>query len=50
MIDFHIEKIADKCLDFGVQITEEKAKKLNLYGNLLLEWNEKINLPALLLP
>ena len=47
MIDFHIEKIADKCLDFGVQITEEKAKKLNLYGNLLLEWNEKMNLTAI---
>ncbi len=47
MIDFEIEKIAPKCLEFGVEITEEIKKRLNLYGNLLSEWNEKMNLTAI---
>ena len=47
MIDFKIEKIAPLCEEFGVVLTEEKIKKLNLYGNLLLSWNEKINLTAI---
>ena len=47
MTDFHIEKIADRCAEFGAVIDGEAAKRLNLYGNLLLEWNEKINLTAI---
>ena len=47
MIDFPIKKIKDICAEFGAEITPEKAEKLNLYGNLLLEWNEKINLTAI---
>ena len=47
MIDFNIEKIAPLCLEFGVEITEDIKNKLNTYGNLLLEWNEKINLTAI---
>ncbi len=47
MIDFNIEKIIPLCADFGVEITPEIAVKLNLYGNLLIEWNEKINLTAI---
>lgn len=47
MIDFCIEKIAPDCASFGVIITDEIKEKLNLYGNLLLEWNEKINLTAI---
>ena len=47
MINFQIEKIAPLCAEFGVEITEEIKEKLNLYGNLLLEWNEKINLTAI---
>lgn len=47
MINFPIEKIKDICAEFGAEITPEKAEKLNLYGNLLLEWNEKINLTAI---
>lgn len=50
MIDFKIEKIAPLCAEFQVEITEEMAKNLNLYGNLLLEWNEKINLTAITEP
>ena len=47
MINFNIEKIVPLCKDFEVEITPEIAKKLNLYGNLLIEWNEKINLTAI---
>ncbi len=47
MIDFNIEKIAPLCQQFGVEITPEISQKLNLYGNLLVEWNEKMNLTAI---
>ena len=47
MIDFNIEKIAPLCKEFGVEITPEINRKLNLYGNLLIEWNQKINLTAI---
>ncbi len=50
MTDFNILEIAPLCADFGVEITEDMAEKLNLYGNLLLEWNEKINLTAIIEP
>lgn len=50
MIDFKIEKIAPLCKEFGVELTDEKIKKLNIYGNLLLSWNEKINLTAITEP
>lgn len=50
MIDFGIEKIAPQCAEFGVELTDEIIKKLNLYGNLLLEWNEKMNLTAITEP
>lgn len=47
MIDFNIKKIVPLCQEFGVEIIPEIAEKLNLYGNLLVEWNEKINLTAI---
>ncbi len=50
MIDFNIEKIVPLCSRFGVNLTEKQIKQLNLYGNLLLEWNEKINLTAITEP
>lgn len=50
MTDFHIEKIADRCAEFGAVIDADAVKRLNLYGNLLLEWNEKINLTAITEP
>ncbi len=50
MIDFKIEKIKPLCSEFGVEITPEITEKLNLYGNLLLEWNSKINLTAITEP
>lgn len=50
MIDFHIEKIIPDCEKFGVFLDEEAVKRLNIYGNMLLEWNEKINLTAITEP
>ena len=50
MINFNIEKIAPLCADFGITLDDDKIKKLNLYGNLLIEWNEKINLTAITEP
>lgn len=50
MTDFHIEKIADRCAGFGVKIDGNITERLNLYGNLLLEWNEKMNLTAITAP
>ncbi len=50
MINFNIEKIAPLCSEFGIEITPDITEKLNLYGNLLLEWNEKINLTAITEP
>ena len=47
MIDFNIREIVPLCAEFGVELTREKQEKLNTYGNLLLEWNEKMNLTAI---
>lgn len=47
MIDFKIEEIMPLCREFSVEMDDDIKNKLNLYGNLLLEWNEKINLTAI---
>ena len=47
MIDFKIEEIAPLCSEFGIELTDEIKNNLNSYGNLLLEWNEKMNLTAI---
>ena len=47
MIDFKTEKLIPLCEAFGFELTNEAVKRLNIYGNLLLEWNEKINLTAI---
>ena len=47
MIDFKIEKIIKPCREFGIELDSVMISRLNTYGNLLLEWNEKINLTAI---
>lgn len=47
MIEFEFGKIESLCNDFGVALNDDIKNKLNIYGNLLLEWNEKINLTAI---
>ncbi len=50
MIDFKIEKIIEPCREFGIELDSVMISRLNTYGNLLLEWNEKINLTAITEP
>lgn len=50
MIDFKIQKIVPLCAEFGLELDKTAIDRLNLYGNLLLEWNEKINLTAITEP
>lgn len=50
MIDFPIDKIIPACEKIGVVLDEKAVKKLNIYANLLVEWNEKMNLTAITEP
>ncbi len=50
MIDFNIQKIVPLCAEFGLHLDDTAIKRLNIYGNMLLEWNEKINLTAITEP
>lgn len=50
MVNFHIEKIIPACESFGVFIDSPAIERLNNYGNLLLEWNQSINLTAITEP
>lgn len=49
MINFPIDEIRPLSVAFA-PIDENKAKQLELYGNLLIEWNEKMNLTAITEP
>lgn len=50
MIDFSIEKIVPTCEEFGLTLDDTAINRLNTYGNLLVEWNEKMNLTAITEP
>ncbi len=50
MIDFNIQKIVPLCEEFGLTLDGTAINRLNIYGNMLLEWNEKINLTAITEP
>lgn len=50
MIDFNIEKIVPVCESFGLTLDDTAINRLNTYGNLLLQWNEKMNLTAITEP
>ncbi len=50
MIDFNIEKIVPDLNGFGLTLDETAIERLNLYGNLLISWNEKMNLTAITEP
>lgn len=47
MINFPLDKIIPACAEFGVKLGDREYEQLNTYGNLLLCWNEKINLTAI---
>ncbi len=50
MIDFNIEKIVPLCEKFGLTLDDAAISRLNTYGNMLVEWNEKMNLTAITEP
>ena len=45
-----LEELIEKSKKIGIEINEEEANKFYNYMNLLLEWNEKINLTAITAP
>lgn len=47
MIDFNIKKIVPFCESFGLPLDDTAISQLNTYGNMLIEWNEKMNLTAI---
>lgn len=49
MIKFNTEKLKNLCAPF-IELDETALSRLEKYGNLLLEWNEKINLTAITEP
>ncbi len=50
MINFNIEKIVPLCEEFGLTLDTTAIERLNTYGNMLVEWNEKMNLTAITEP
>ena len=42
--------LRDKGKALGIKITEEQAEQFQTYMELLLEWNEKMNLTAITQP
>ena len=41
------EEFINEVLKLGIQVTDEKMNMLEIYYDLLIEWNEKINLTAI---
>lgn len=47
MIDFPIKDILPEIEKFGVSLNDNQINNLNKYANMLVEWNEKMNLTAI---
>lgn len=43
----YLKKLSDGASDFDINLTEEQLGKFSLYEDLLVKWNEKINLTAI---
>lgn len=50
MINFNAKSLIPLCAGFDFELTSEAAERLEIYGNMLLEWNEKFNLTAITEP
>lgn len=50
MTDFKVETLKPLCESFGLDLTNEAAERLNLYGNMLSERNKVMNLTAITEP
>lgn len=42
-----LEKLKEYALNFGVELDDTALERFDIYGRLLAEWNEKINLTAI---
>ena len=42
-----IEILKEKAEAYGITVSPDLSEKLNIYAELLKEWNEKINLTAI---
>ncbi len=42
-----LQKLKEYALSFGVQLDDTALERFDIYGKLLAEWNEKINLTAI---
>lgn len=47
MIDFPIAEILPEIEKFGIKLSDKQINNLNIYANLLIQWNEKMNLTAI---
>ncbi len=47
MINFPISDILPSLKEIGVELNQKQIDNLNTYANLLIEWNEKMNLTAI---
>ena len=50
MINFKTENLIPLCEEFGFTLDVVATERLNIYGNLLVSWNEKMNLTAITEP
>lgn len=50
MIDFSVHSLVPRCAEFGLDLDDMAVKRLEKYGNMLVEWNEKFNLTAITEP
>ncbi len=50
MINFNIQKIIPICEQFGLILDATAINRLNTYGNMLIGWNQKMNLTAITEP
>ena len=42
------DQFIKECKRINIEITEEQIEKLNMFYNLMIEWNEKINLTRII--
>ncbi len=50
MINFPLETMLEKCGRSGIAVDDTAQQRLQIYGNALIEWNEKMNLTAITEP
>lgn len=50
MINFPVSDISPALQKFGVTLRDKQIENFNTYANLLVEWNEKMNLTAITQP